>query len=259
MSQNNQPTRNQFLKFLSDWGLFTISLIIIISYTVFSSLPEKNNTTIWVNILFVVLNLLAAFYISRQVALWGWQTDNAANQKRIAKTAIRHNRANLSSIIKLIKIVKEKTESVKDPLIFQYLKEIQNHLEILYNGIKNSEADFYEIVNEELQEQNVLEIEISEILEQKEVLKNELKSTKAEGERYKETIQTLKKAIREKEYEVLSKASELPFGQFSISPDSPLNDMETNFWNSKESKDLIKQISDSVANLEFLSSEETKE
>jgi len=167
MEEKYKSQKDNIMKFLSDWGLFIVSLIIIFVYTVLTNTQTKSEeSNIWTNILFVVLNLLAAFYISRQVSMWGWLTENSANQKKIAKTAIRHNRGNLTSIVKLIKITKEKTELVDDPLIKQYLKEIKNHLEMIYNGIKNSEADFNEIVNEELKEQNSLEVEISELLEE---------------------------------------------------------------------------------------------
>lgn len=224
MSETNNNRGEKIYVFFSNWGLFAISILIIISYTVFSAYPEKaENQNIWVNILFVVLNLLAAFYISRQVALWGWQTDNASNQKKIAKTAIRHNRGNLSSIIKLIKITKEKIELVKDPLIVQYLKEIKNHLEMIYNGIKNSEADFNEIVNEELKEQNLLEVDILGLLEEIEQKNNDLKTKESEQQSDKEMIKSLKNAIKVKENELGRKMSSLPFGESSYLSGSTYN------------------------------------
>jgi hypothetical protein len=210
--------------FLTNWGLFAISILIIISYTVFSANPDKaENQNIWTNILFVVLNLLAAFYISRQTALWGWQTDNAANQKKIAKTAIRHNRGNLTSIVKLIKITREKIELVEEPLTVQYLKEIRNHLEMIYNGIKNSEADFNEIVNEELKEQNSLEVDILDLLEEIEHKNEDLKTKESEQQSDKETIKNLKRTIKNKENELGLKMSSLPFGSTSYLSGSTFN------------------------------------
>jgi uncharacterized membrane protein len=83
--------KNSVLKFISEWGLFSISLLIIVVYTVISIKQEKTiSENIWINVLFIVLNLLAAFYISRQVALWGWQTENSTNQKKIATKTV-HN------------------------------------------------------------------------------------------------------------------------------------------------------------------------
>lgn len=209
---------------LTNWGLFAISILIIISYTVFSAKPDKaENQNIWVNILFVVLNLLAAFYISRQTALWGWQTDNAANQKKIAKTAIRHNRGNLTSIVKLIKITKEKIDLVEEPLTVQYLKEIKNHLEMIYNGIKNSEADFNEIVNEELKEQNSLEVDILDLLAEIEQKNEDLKTKENEQQSDKEMIKNLRKTIKDKENELGLKMSSLPFGSTSYLSGSTFN------------------------------------
>jgi hypothetical protein len=224
MEEKYKSQKDNIMKFLSDWGLFIVSLIIIVAYTVLTTTQTKSEeSNIWTNILFVVLNLLAAFYISRQVSMWGWLTENSANQKKIAKTAIRHNRGNLTSIVKLIKITKEKTELVDDPLIKQYLKEIKNHLEMIYNGIKNSEADFNEIVNEELKEQNSLEVEISELLEEIERKNYEVKEMESVQQSDKETIKKLRQTIREKENELSLKVSNLPFGSTSFLSGSTYN------------------------------------
>lgn len=225
----DKKEKNKILKFLSEWGLFGIAIMIIVAYTIISVQPQKTETNnLWVNILFIVLNLLAAFYISRQVALWGWQTDNAANQKKIAKTAIRHTRGNLTSIIKLIKITKEKIDLVEDPLTKQYLKEVKNHLEMIYNGIKNSEADFNEIVNEELKEQNLLEVEISELFAEIEQKSNDLKEKEGQQQADKETIKKLKQTIKEKESELSYKVSSLPFGTSSYLTGSIYNIADPN-------------------------------
>lgn len=224
MEEKDKSQKENIMKFLSDWGLFIVSLMIIVAYTVLTTTQTKSEeSNIWANILFVVLNLLAAFYISRQVSMWGWLTESSVNQKKIAKTAIRHNRGNLTSIVKLIKITKEKIELVDDPLIKQYLKEIKNHLEMIYNGIKNSEADFNEIVNEELKEQNSLEIEISELLEEIERKNNEVKEMESVQQSDKETIKKLRQTIREKENELSLKVSNLPFGSTSFLSGSTYN------------------------------------
>lgn len=225
MSEEKKSTNiGKVYSFLTNWGLFAISILIIISYTVFSANPDKaENQNIWTNILFVVLNLLAAFYISRQTSLWGWQTDNAANQKKIAKTAIRHNRGNLTSIVKLIKITKEKIDLVEEPLTVQYLKEIKNHLEMIYNGIKNSEADFNEIVNEELKEQNSLEVDILDLLAEIEQKNEDLKTKENEQQSDKEMIKNLRKTIKDKENELGLKMSSLPFGSTSYLSGSTFN------------------------------------
>tara|TARA_B100000787_G_C16161245_1_gene281494 strand:+ start:119 stop:910 length:792 start_codon:yes stop_codon:yes gene_type:complete len=227
--ENLKPenNKNSVLKFISEWGLFSISILIIVAYTVISIKQDKTiSENIWVNVLFIVLNLLAAFYISRQVALWGWQTENSTNQKKIAKTAIRHNRGNLTSLVKLLKITKEKIEIVEEPLIKQYLKEIKNHLEMIFNGIKNSEADFNEIVNEELKEQNSLEVEISELLDEIEQKGTELKEINSQSQEDKETINNLKLKIKEKESQLSLKVSSLPFGNTSYLSGTAFNLLE---------------------------------
>ena len=218
--------KNDFYKWLNNWGLVIISIIIIVVYTTLSSgisTEQELNKSVWTNILFTIINLLAAFYIARKVSLWGWLTDMTNNQKKIAKTAIRHNRGNLASILKLIKITKEKVDKVEDELIKQYLKEIQNHLEMIYNGLQNSEADFREIVNEELKEQNTLEVEISDLfneIEQKAKIISELSDTKEEKEG---EIENLKKQLRDAEKELSTKISSLPFGANSFSSGSTFN------------------------------------
>lgn len=218
--------KNDFYKWLNNWGLLIISIVIILVYTTLNSgiSPEQElNKNVWSNILFTIINLLAAFYIARKVSLWGWLTDMTNNQKKIAKTAIRHNRGNLVSILKLIKITKEKVDKVNDELIKQYLKEIQNHLEMIYNGLQNSEADFREIVNEELKEQNALEVEISDLfndIEQKAKTISALSETTEEKEG---EIEKLKKQLREAEKELSVKISNLPFGSNSFSTGSTFN------------------------------------
>lgn len=223
---NSKPesSKTLILKFILEWGLFGISILIIVAYTFISIKPDKTiSENIWINILFIVLNLLAAFYISRQVALWGWQSQNSTNQKKIAKTAIRHNRANLVSLIKLMKITREKIDIVDDPLIKQYLKEIKNHLEMIYNGIKNSEADFNEIVNEELKEQNLLEFEISGLLDEIEEKSSELSEINNQSQEDQETIIGLKLEIKQKESELSRKVSNLPFGNILTTSGSGLS------------------------------------
>ena len=222
---------NRILKWFYDWGLFIIAAIIIFLYTVLSSgisTEESLNKTVTVNILFTIINLLAAFYMARKVSLWGWQTDTTNNQKKIAKTAIRHNRGNLASILKLIKITKDKVDKVEDPLTKQYLQEIQNHLEMIYNGLRNSEADFKEIVNEEMKEQNALEIEISELFTEIETKSNKLAELSEASNEKDGKITDLKKQLREKEIELNSKISSLPFG-------STMFDSNSTFINSPKS------------------------
>ena len=218
--------KNKVYKWLNNWGLLIVSIIIIIVYTVLNSgiiTEQELNKNVWTNILFTIINMLAAFYIARKVSLWGWLTDMTNNQKKIAKTAIRHNRGNLASILKLIKITKDKVDKVDDELIKQYIKEIQNHLEMIYNGLQNSEADFREIVNEELKEQNALEIEISDLfneIEQKTKIIRELSESHDEKE---DEITALKKQLKKAEKELNTKISSLPFGLNSFSSGSTIN------------------------------------
>jgi len=207
--------KNKILKWFNDWGLFIISVIIIVVYTIISSgisIQQSFNNTVATNVLFTVLNLLSAFYIARKVSLWGWQTDTTNNQKKIAKTAIRHNRGNLASILKLIKITKDKVSKVEDELTKQYIIEIQNHLEMIYNGLRNSEADFKEIVNEEMKEQNALEVEISELFNEIESKSKQLEKISKDVDEKDDKITELKKQLREKELELSTKVSSLPFG-----------------------------------------------
>lgn len=220
--------KQKFFKVIEDWGLFVIAIIIIVSFVVFSALQpiEKDLLGIIINNMFLVLNLLAAFYISRQVSLWGWKTENLLNQKKIAKTAIRHNRGNLTSLLRVIKITDEKINLVEDPLIAQYLKEIKNHLQMTYQNMTNSEADFYEIVNEELKEQNHLEIEISTLFDEIEKKNKDLKALEEEKEADKNTINKLRKSIKEKENEAALKAARLPFGVNNILGRTPPENLD---------------------------------
>lgn len=220
---------NKVLKWFNDWGLFIIAIIIIIVYTILNSdisSQQSFNSTVATNVLFTVINLLSAFYIAKKVSTWGWITDMSINQKKIAKTAIRHNRGNLASILKLIKITKDKVDRVDDKLTKQYIQEIQNHLEMIYNGLRNSEADFKEIVNEELKEQNALEVEISELFSEIETKSNQLTELSKATDEKESKIIGLKKQLREKETELNSKISSLPFGATSFNSGPTFNIMD---------------------------------
>ncbi|MDP3435856.1 MAG: hypothetical protein Q8S04_01295 [Bacteroidales bacterium] len=215
--------KKNILKWLNDWGLFIVSIIFVLLYTgLISDFRGENqfNNSVITNILFAIINLLSAFYISRKISLWGWLTDTNSNQKKIAKTAIRHNRGNLASIVKLTRITSEKVEIVTDPLTKQYLKEIQNHLEMIYSGIRNSEADFKEIVNEEMTEQNSLEIEISKIFVEIKEKNKEIEKLSHSSNTKEVEINKLKEQLRDSQTELQKKINSLPFGAQGITSGS---------------------------------------
>ncbi len=221
--------KSKVLKWFYDWGLFIIAIIVIVVYIILNSdisTQQSFNKTVSTNVLFTIINLLSAFYIARKVSMWGWITDTSNNQKKIAKTAIRHNRGNLASILKLIKITKDKIDKVDDKLTQQYLQEIENHLEMIYNGLRNSEADFKEIVNEEMKEQNALEVEISDLFNEIESKSNQLAELSKASNEKDGKITELKKQLREKETELNSKISSLPFGATSFNSGSTFNIMD---------------------------------
>lgn len=220
---------SKLLKWFYDWGLFIIAIIIIIVYIILNSdisTQKSFNLIVSTNVLFTIINLLSAFYIARKVSMWGWITDLSNNQKKIAKTAIRHNRGNLASILKLIKITKDKIDKVDDKLTQQYLQEIENHLEMIYNGLRNSEEDFKEIVNEEMKEQNILEVEISELFNEIESKNHQLTEMSKTSDDKDSKITELKKQLREKESILSSKISSLPFGVTSFNSGSTFNIMD---------------------------------
>ncbi|MCT4622954.1 MAG: hypothetical protein N4A46_04965 [Schleiferiaceae bacterium] len=218
--------KNKVFKWFNEWGLFIIAIVVIVIYTILSSdisTQQALNKTVWTNVLFTIINLLSAFYIARKVSMWGWLTDTTNNQKKIAKTAIRHNRGNLASILKLIKITKEKIEKVDTQLTEQYLLEIQHHLEMIYNGLRNSEADFKEIVNEELKEQNAIEVEISELFTDIENKSNTIEELAKTTDKKEEQIVKLKQQLRDKENELSEKITSLPFGTSSFESGDTFN------------------------------------
>jgi hypothetical protein len=212
------------LTFIRDWGLLILCGLFITFYIILSSGigPETDFTSmgqvrgIATNTMFAIINLFATVYISKKISVWGWQTENIENQKKIAKTSIRHIRNYLTSILKLLKITNEKVEISKDELNKQFFKEIKNHLEILYSGVKQSESDFKEIVNEELQEQNLLETEISGILDTLQEKNEKLKELEQKTTDKTTEIESLRKEIKKLKEEVSSKSISLPFGNSFI-------------------------------------------
>lgn len=222
-----ESQQNPVYKWLKEWGILILAFLIITSYLIFSSISAIKSGDIQAitsSIIFTILNLLAAFYIAKKVSLWGWRSENQSNQKKIAKTAIRHNKHYTATLIKILKITKDKNDVIKDELVKQYFSEIINHLEILAYGLNNFEADFKEIVNEEISEQSVLEIEISKLLDEIHDLKSDIseyeKKISVEKKEKKSLLEDIKRKeteLKNKEIELSKKFTQLPFGTTGVS------------------------------------------
>jgi len=212
-------------KWLNDWFGFILALVIVCLYIYYVAQPSEAKTTqntVMINILFALINLGASIYIARKVSIWGWSEDNKANQKKIAKTAIRHNRSNLASLLRLAKITSERTEQCAEPLIRQYFIEINHHIETIFQGIRNSESDFNEIVNDELVEQGALEFEIVAIMKKIEEQNNTIQQLSGETLQKQEEINLLAKKLANTEEELNKKLLKLPFGYpIGLGPTGP--------------------------------------
>lgn len=202
----------KFIELLYKYGLFLLCLLTIIAYVIYSSqiLQGKSIETVIINITFALLNIFATIYIASRVSLWGWNSDNVKNQKKLAKTAVRHIRGYLTQIIKIQRIISKKLEEDRDK-DKRDLKEINNHLEILFTGIKSSEADFKEIVNEELKEQDVVEKEIGKILEELEDKNNELENLKQDKDSSNKKVKELEKSVSKLESDLHRSKNKLLF------------------------------------------------
>jgi hypothetical protein len=193
------------------WIISTICGLIIIFYLIFSAGLLPNLSGLINNILFTCINLLATIYITREISLWGWQSENILNQKKIAKTAIRHNRTNLYIIDSLLTIVDDKISKVQDALIKQYFIEIKNQLLIINGGIRNSEADFNDIVNEELHEELYIQkqiLELQDIIDEK----NKQLTKFSEKSKNDKEFEELVRQIQANKMELLNRKIDMPFG-----------------------------------------------
>lgn len=184
-----------------------LCVVIIIAY-LFS--PLFKISEIWTNILLNIINLIVTIYVTKEISYRWRKTDNINNQKKIAKTAIRHIRTSLKNLISIIKIIDGKMNSTNNNVIVKELKEIRNYIAMMYSAISTSQNDFSELVNEEIQEQDTLEHEIEKILDNINSLKNELQEKEKKEKENIDIINDLKNKISKQEEEISSKAFHLP-------------------------------------------------
>jgi len=217
-----------FIDFLYKYVVLILCFVAIIIYLIYSSEVLKTNEseTIIVNISLSLLNLFATIFIATRISMWGWQNENLKNQKKVAKTSIRHIRGYLTQILKIQRIILSKIED-KDSLDKRDLEELYNHIDILYSGIHSSEIDFQELVSEELIEQNQAEIEVMKILTELSGTKKELKSLKENETDNQENIEKLLKKVKSLEHDL-----EIEKSKFNFS--NPYLDSSRDFFKSSE-------------------------
>lgn len=220
---------DKFIEFLHNYGIFFLCIFVILIYLTYASeiLGGEEAKTVITNIAFALMNVFASIFIAYKISIWGWNSENAKNQKKLAKTAIRHIRGYLTLILKIQKNTSEKISDnrAKDN---RDLQELNNHLDILFSGIQSSENDFKELVNEEFQEQNTLENSISEILGEKVKMLEELNTIKKDKNVDKEKISNLEKSLSNLSHKYIEAKNKLPFDIPALSGDSSTNLVKAN-------------------------------
>ena len=191
-----------------------LGAITIILYILFSSgvvLPDLANPLS--NVLFAILNMIVTIYTSFRISYFSFLRQNEENQKKVAKTSIRHIRNYLVQVHNLISIIEEKSSIVSDDLFKQHLLEIENHLKNIANGIKSSENDFKDIVNEEYKEENEIIAMIMNNLSELQEKQKELKEIQdAHEQSTLNKVNDIQKDIREVRVDLNKNISNLPFG-----------------------------------------------
>ena len=96
---------------------------------------------------------------------------------------------------------------------------------MIYNRLRNSEADFNEIVNEEILEQNLLEEDISKLLDEIKAKNEKIEGVSQEAADKDDKIAKLNKGLKEAELKLKFKMASLPFGSTYNSAIGGLNNV----------------------------------
>lgn len=208
-------------KFMSwyDWILVPLGILSIIFYVFFSSgVVLKDLSNPLCNVLLSIVNLIFTFYMTFKISYANLQKDYTTNQKKLAKTSIRHLRASQLELINLDKLIKEKAALSDNELIKQYLGDIGMHIKNIANRIILSEYDFKGIVGEELKEENDVLSRILESISQLKEKQHELVlMNDKQGQHANEKYEKLHKEIIEIKKKMNEDVSLLPFGNISPS------------------------------------------
>ncbi len=157
-----------------EWILFFGALIVLISGLFFSSglfFPKWANPL--ANVLFAVFNLITTGFISYKISYFISKSGNIEQQKKLAKTSIRHLRNSLTSLNNLDIIIEEMINNVTEKLYKQNFGEIKNHIKNIMKSISSFEYDFRDLVGDEIEKEKRL---FSEIEKYKEKLEQIQKS-----------------------------------------------------------------------------------
>lgn len=65
-------------KNIEKWGVFILAIIIVVAYSIYSMMHMDHPLSVLGigNVVIYIVNLLAAFYVSRFVSVWGWKEEN---------------------------------------------------------------------------------------------------------------------------------------------------------------------------------------
>jgi hypothetical protein len=171
--------------------LTAVILIIFVILIQGEVIWNQYDTNPLINVVLTILNLIGSVIITWKIGKWGWASESYKNQKKVAKTAIRHISNYNSQLSQLMAIVVDAKIDTKDLLGKQRLKEIFNHLSIIKSGILATENDFRELVNEEIVEQNIREEEIKQLISKYSEKSDELKKARTKNEENHEIIKNL--------------------------------------------------------------------
>ena len=209
-------TENRKIR-LDEYIFIIIGFLLVVVYVLFSSgAIFKDLSNPLSNVLFTILNLLATVYIAFKISYFSFLEQNLENQKKLAKTSVRHIRTYLANIQRLIMIVEGKYSNVTDDIYKQYFSEIQNHLENVKNGIISSESDFKDLVQQEYKEESEALSKISEDISKIHNMQLELKQVQEKQEKSTyDNVQKLKDDMSKVRTEINNNLNKLPFGYTS--------------------------------------------
>lgn len=226
--KHNSQENNQ--NFFDKWVFPIGAIVVIIAYAVASVLGIIEKYI--VDILLFIFHLSAAYYLSTKIAKRSLKQDAKQAEEKIANIAVRHLRGSLRNVRRLMSIIDKRTSELSDTKGKQYLREIKNHIESLYDGLLVSQTDFSEIVSKDLQREGEIEKEITEVMAKAQETKEKL----ADVETDKGIIKELNRKLAEQKFELHQRMLSLPFGPTGPTgmPSGSIdfdNDLDSDFLN----------------------------
>lgn len=201
-----------------DWILMPLGVLSIFSYLFFSNgLILKENQNILSSILFTLVNLVFTFYFSGRISLFSTRNQYLENQKKAAKKSILNLRASGKDLDELILIVNKMESNIKDDVIRQNFKELNDVIRFINRRIYLLEFDFKDLVGEDYDLENSILVKNESLEAQIRTRENEIQNLKNADQSKEDKIKELTEKVDKLKKEYKDNMGKLPFGYPSSS------------------------------------------